>query len=63
MTQPVYGVVRAWAYHRKDPSRVIPRIENDLLTDVTVLNFDPRCARDSGGSGSATPAGHSREPS
>lgn len=37
-----------WAYHRKDPMPVIQRIENDLLPDVTVLEFDSDCAKEFG---------------
>jgi tRNA(fMet)-specific endonuclease VapC len=41
----VLGELYAWAFHRKDPTQVILRIENDLLTDVAVLDFDSRCAK------------------
>jgi tRNA(fMet)-specific endonuclease VapC len=41
----VLGELYGWAHHRKDPSRVISKIENDLLTDVTVLDFDSHCAK------------------
>jgi tRNA(fMet)-specific endonuclease VapC len=41
----VLGELYAWAHHRKDPSRVISKIENDLLTDVAVLDFDSHCAK------------------
>jgi tRNA(fMet)-specific endonuclease VapC len=32
----VLGELYSWAFHRKDPSQAIPRIENDLLTDALV---------------------------
>lgn len=41
----VLGELDTWAFHRRNPSQVISRIENDLLTDVTVLDFDSRCAK------------------
>jgi tRNA(fMet)-specific endonuclease VapC len=41
----VLGELYTWAYHRKDPSRLITTIENDFLTDVIVLDFDSHCAR------------------
>jgi tRNA(fMet)-specific endonuclease VapC len=33
----VLGELYTWANHREDPSRLTPRIENDLLADVTVF--------------------------
>jgi tRNA(fMet)-specific endonuclease VapC len=36
----VLGELYAWAYHRTNPAPVVQRIENDLLPDVTVLEFD-----------------------
>src|SRR5438270_7531199 len=44
----VLGELCTWAYHRKNPAPVIQRIENDLLPDVTVLDFDSDCAREFG---------------
>jgi tRNA(fMet)-specific endonuclease VapC len=41
----VLGELYTWAYHRQDPSAVIQRIENDLLSDVTVLDFDSHCVK------------------
>jgi tRNA(fMet)-specific endonuclease VapC len=41
----VVGELYTWAYHRQDPSPVIQRIENDLFSDVTVLDFDSLCAK------------------
>ncbi len=36
----VLGELYAWAYHRQNPGSIIQRIENDLLPDVAVLDFD-----------------------
>ena len=44
----VLGELYAWAYHRKDPAPVIQRIEEDLLPDVNVLQFDSDCAKEFG---------------
>ena len=41
----VLGELYAWAYHRQDPAPVTQRIENDLLSDVTMLDYDSDCAR------------------
>ena len=38
------GELYTWAYHRKNPTSVIHLIENDLLPDLTVLDFDAKCA-------------------
>lgn len=40
----VLAELYTWAYLRKDPAEAVRRIENDLLTDVIVLDFDPACA-------------------
>jgi tRNA(fMet)-specific endonuclease VapC len=37
-----------WAYHRKNSTSLIQRIENDLLLDVVVLDFDSTCAKEFG---------------
>jgi tRNA(fMet)-specific endonuclease VapC len=42
------GELYTWAYHRKNPVPVIQRIENDLLPDVIVLEFDTDCAKEFG---------------
>ena len=42
------GELYAWAHHWKDPAPVIQRIEEDLLADVTVLEFDSDCAKEFG---------------
>jgi tRNA(fMet)-specific endonuclease VapC len=44
----VLGELYTWAYHRKNPSSLIQSIENDLLADVTVLDFDSDCAKEFG---------------
>src|SRR5438445_12690608 len=44
----VLGELYTWAYHRKKPASVIQRIENDLLPDVMVLDFDSDCAKEFG---------------
>jgi tRNA(fMet)-specific endonuclease VapC len=41
----VLGELYTWTYHRKEPAPVIQRIENDLMADVTVLDFDRTCAK------------------
>jgi hypothetical protein len=51
--QPVHfdhcpGRALPWAYHRLNPDPVIQRIDNDLLPDVTVLEFDTDCAKQFG---------------
>ena len=40
----VLAELYTWAYPRRDPTPVIRCIENDLLPDVTVLDFDAPCA-------------------
>src|SRR5713226_9708119 len=42
------GELYVWAFHRPDPTRIIQRIEDDLLADVVVLNYDLGCAREFG---------------
>ncbi|SRR5579871_6790575 len=42
------GELYAWAYHRASPASLVPRIENDLLQDVGVLDFDASCAKQFG---------------
>jgi tRNA(fMet)-specific endonuclease VapC len=44
----VLGELYTWAYHRQNPKPVIQRIENDLLLDLTVLDFDSDCAKQFG---------------
>ncbi len=40
----VLGELYTWAYNRKDSSEAVRRIEEDLLADVIVLDFNPACA-------------------
>jgi tRNA(fMet)-specific endonuclease VapC len=44
----VLGELYAWAYHRQNPASLVRLIENDLLPDVTVLDFDSSCAKEFG---------------
>jgi tRNA(fMet)-specific endonuclease VapC len=44
----VLGELYAWAYHRTNPTSMIQRIENDLLADVVLLDFDRSCAKEFG---------------
>jgi tRNA(fMet)-specific endonuclease VapC len=44
----VLGELYTWAYHRKSPSSIIRRIENDLLPDVGILDYDSDCAKEFG---------------
>jgi tRNA(fMet)-specific endonuclease VapC len=44
----VLGELYTWAYQRKNPAALIQRIENDLLPDVRVLDFDSDCAKEFG---------------
>jgi tRNA(fMet)-specific endonuclease VapC len=44
----VLGELYTWAYHRKSAASVIQRIENDLLPDVAVLDYDSDSAREFG---------------
>lgn len=41
----VLGELYAWAYHRNNPKSILDRIENDILADVGVLDFDVDSAR------------------
>ena len=44
----VLGELYAWAYHRNNPKSILDRIENDILADVGVLDFDVDSAREFG---------------
>jgi len=44
----VVGELYTWAYNRKNWAEAVQRIENDLLPDVIVLDFDSPCAREFG---------------
>jgi tRNA(fMet)-specific endonuclease VapC len=48
LTTIVLAELYTWAYQRARPQPVILRIENDLLPDVTLLDFDANCAREFG---------------
>jgi tRNA(fMet)-specific endonuclease VapC len=39
------GELYTWAFNRKNPADSIKRIENDLVPDVCVLEFDSACAK------------------
>jgi predicted nucleic acid-binding protein len=38
----------AWAFHRQNPLPIIQAIENDLLPEVIILDFDADCAKQFG---------------
>ncbi len=40
----VLGELYTWAYRRNDPQKLLSVIEQDLLPDLTVLDFDRQCA-------------------
>lgn len=44
----VLGELYAWAYYRTNPASLIGKIENDLLPDVIVLDYDQTCAKEFG---------------
>ena len=44
----VLGELYVWAFHRSDPTPVVQRIENDLLPDIRLLDFDADCAKEFG---------------
>lgn len=44
----VLGELFAWAYRRDDPSPLLGFINDDLLQDVVVLDFDAACAEEFG---------------
>jgi tRNA(fMet)-specific endonuclease VapC len=44
----VLGELYAWAYRRGNPASVIDKIENDLLSDVAVLDYDRLCSKEFG---------------
>jgi len=41
----VLGELYAWAYRRANPLSLIDKIENDLLEDVAVLDYDHVCCK------------------
>ncbi len=44
----VLGELYAWAYRRYSPIPLIDQIENELLADVILLDFDRTCAKEFG---------------
>ncbi|MGO9923691.1 MAG: type II toxin-antitoxin system VapC family toxin [Isosphaeraceae bacterium] len=40
----VLGELYAWAYRRSDSSKLLHQIENELLPDMAVLDYDRACA-------------------
>ncbi len=44
----VLAELYTWAYHKPNPAPLILKIENDLLPDVTLLDFDRDCAKEFG---------------
>lgn len=44
----VVAELYTWAYHRQNPTSLLQRIDNDLLPDLHVLDFDTACAREFG---------------
>jgi tRNA(fMet)-specific endonuclease VapC len=44
----VLAELYTWAYQRQNPAPVVALIENDLLPDITVLDFDSACAKQFG---------------
>jgi tRNA(fMet)-specific endonuclease VapC len=44
----VLGELYSWAFNRKNWAEAVKRIENDLLADVIVLDFDSTCAMEFG---------------
>jgi tRNA(fMet)-specific endonuclease VapC len=45
---PVLGELYTWAYHRKSSQLLLHKIENELLWDVTLLDFDRACSLEFG---------------
>lgn len=43
-TTIVLAELSAWAYRRQRPDTLLRPIENELLSEVTLLDFDRRCA-------------------
>ena len=44
----VVGELYAWAYRRPTPQSLLDRINNELLADVSVVDFDTSCAEEFG---------------
>jgi tRNA(fMet)-specific endonuclease VapC len=45
---PVLGELYTWAYHRKSSQLLLNKIENELLRDVALLDFDRACSLEFG---------------
>lgn len=48
ITSIVLAELYTWAFHRQQPATLLARIENDLLADVVVIDFDRACAKEFG---------------
>ena len=48
ITTIVLAELYTWAYRRANPTKIEQWIENDLLPNVTVLDFDTDCAKQFG---------------
>lgn len=44
----VLGELYAWAYRRDDPVNLLHQVENEILADIKVLDFDQLCAEEFG---------------
>jgi tRNA(fMet)-specific endonuclease VapC len=44
----VVGELYAWAHLRPDPTELLFQIDNDLLPDLILLDYDRACAREFG---------------
>lgn len=44
----VLGELLAWAHQRRDPAPVLQQIEEELLSDIVVLDYDRLCAEEFG---------------
>jgi tRNA(fMet)-specific endonuclease VapC len=42
------GELYCWAFGRPDPSKLLHSLEDDLLQDIGVIDFDRECAREFG---------------
>jgi tRNA(fMet)-specific endonuclease VapC len=44
----VLGELYSWAYHRADTANLLAQIDDELLVDITVLDYDRLCALEFG---------------
>lgn len=44
----VMGELYAWAFRRPDPAPLLRSVEDDLLQDITILDFDHPCSYEYG---------------